>query len=199
MNSITRTWRTWKHSRKFDKVGKHCRFLGRDLMVDGHVELGDNCRFREYVILRTHKNGKIIFGNHSGCSFNCIIEAEQLVQIGNETAITEFCVIRDTNHLVYGTDTHWVYAPHITKPVIIGNNVMVGSRTYIHPGVTIGDGAIIGVGSILLEDTQVGPLEIWAGAPAKRIAHRTEGVPEEKLKAMRALIEKQGLRKGRYE
>jgi len=198
MRKLLRKWYTWKHGRKFAKMGSHCRFTGKDLEVRGHVELGNACRFRNHVILRTHANGKIIFANHSGCSYFCIIEAEELVQIGSGTAITEFCVIRDTNHLVYGTDAHWVYTPHITKPVIIGDEVLIGSRSYIHPGVRIGNGAIIGVGSVVIEDTQVGPYEIWAGTPARKIAHRTEGVPAEKLAEAKALIEKYGVRTHRY-
>jgi len=74
----------------------------------------------------------------------------------------------------------------------------VGSRTYIHPGVTIGDGAIIGVGSVLIEDTQVGPYEIWAGMPAKKIAHRTKDVPPHKLKEAEERIAREGLREFRY-
>ncbi len=199
MRNVVRMLRSWRHGLKFAKKGRHNRFQGRELVIEGHVEVGSNCRFRDHVIMRTSGKGKIIFGNHSGCSYYCILEAEELIQIGNDTAITEFCVIRDTNHMVYGTDHHWVYTPHITKPIIIGNNVFVGSRTYIHPGVRIGDGAIIGVGSVLTEDTQVGPLEIWAGAPARKIAHRTEGVPPHKLKEAQELIAKYGLKKGRYQ
>ncbi len=199
MRKIWRRIRSWRHSLKLVKHGKDCRFQGAEFVVEGNVEVGDYCRFRDHVILRTHKKGKIVFGNHSGCSYFVVLEAENLIQIGNDTAITEFCVIRDTNHMIYGTDKHWDYTPHITKPIIIGSGVLVGSRTYIHPGVTIGDGAIIGVNSVLIEDTKVGPYEIWAGSPARRIAHRTEGVPPEKLKEAQELIEKHGLRTGRYE
>ncbi len=199
MSSLLQRVRSWRHGLKFAKKGKHCRFQGRKLEIDGHVEVGNHCRFRDHVILRTHGNGKIIFANHSGCSYFCYIEAEELVQIGSNTAITEFCVIRDTNHMIYGTDHHWVLTPHITKPIIIGDNAFVGSRTYIHPGVTIGDGAIIGVGSVLIEDTQVGPYEIWAGMPAKKIAHRTQDVPPHKLKEAQERIAQEGLRQFRYE
>lgn len=198
MKRLVRAWRTWWHGRKFARKGKHCRFQGRFLLVDGHVEVGDHTRFRENVILRTHGEGRIIIGNHSMCGFYTIIESSGQVRIGDETAITEFCVIRDTNHVFYGTDAHWAATPHITKPVTIGNKVLLGARTYVHPGVTIGDGAIIGVGSVLAEDTRVGPLEIWAGVPARKLGHRTEGVPEDKLREAQELLAKHGVRKFRY-
>jgi acetyltransferase-like isoleucine patch superfamily enzyme len=54
-----------------------------------------------------------------------------------------------------------------TKPVIIGNNVFIGGFTIILKGVNIGNGAIIGAGSVVSKDIPQG--EIWAGNPAKFI------------------------------
>lgn len=196
MNAVLRMVRTWRHSRKFAKLGKHCRFPGKYLHVDGHVELGDHCRFRDNVILRTHGNGKIVFGDRSGASFYCIIEATSLVQIGSFTGIAEFTVIRDTDHLVYGTAEHWRYTPQISKPVIIGENCLIGSRVYIGPGVTIGDGAVIAPGSVITRD--IGAYEIWAGYPARKVAHRTENVPEARMRQFRELIAQYGFKEDRY-
>jgi len=196
MSSVMRMWRTWRHSRKFAHVGKQCRFPGKNMLVDGHVEVGDYCRFRDNVILRTHGDGKITFGDRSGLSFYVIIEATQLVQIGSLTGIAEFTVIRDTDHLVYGTTEHWRYTPQIAKPVVIGNECLIGSRCYIGPGVTIGDGAVIAPGSIVTRD--VGPYEIWAGYPARKVAHRTENVPEARMRQFRELVAQYGFKEDRY-
>ncbi len=196
MNGIARTWRTWKHGRKFAKKGKGCRFPGKYLEVDGHVELGDYCRFRNNVILRTHGDGKIIFGDRCGCSYYCIIEATSLVQIGSYTAMAEFTVIRDTDHLVLGTDVHWRHTPQIARPVIIGESCMIGSRCYISPGVTIGDGAVLAQGSVVTKD--IGPYEIWGGMPARFIAHRTKNVSPERLKRTQRLLKQFGIRGDRH-
>ena len=53
---------------------------------------------------------------------------------------------------------------------VIGNDVWIGSKCLIKGGVTIGDGAIIGMGSVVTHD--VPPYEIWAGNPAKCIRKR---------------------------
>jgi len=196
MSKFSDAWNTLRHGHKFAKKGKGCLFPGRNLVVRGHVELGDYCRFRDNVILRAHKGGKIVFGNRSGASFYCIIEATKLVQIGDGTGIAEFAVIRDTNHLVVGTDVNWRITPLIAEPIIIGSNCFIGSRCYIMPGVTIGDGAVIHAGSIVTKD--VGPYEIWAGSPARFAAHRTKNVPPSKLKQVRELIEKYGIKEDRY-
>lgn len=192
MNKLSQAYYTWKHGRKFAKRGKGCIFPVKNLVVKGHVEVGGHCRFRENVILRTHREGKIIFGTRSGASYYCIFEATRLIQIGDGTGIAEFTVIRDTNHLVYGTDAHWRVTPLIAEPIIIGNNCFIGSRCYIMPGVTIGDGAVIHAGSIVTKN--VGSYEIWAGAPARFAAHRTKNVPPSKLKQTQELIAKYGIK-----
>lgn len=196
MRGVIGLWRTWKHGRKFVKKGKGCEFPMKYFEVDGHVELGDFCRFRNNVILRTHGEGKIIFGNRSGCGYYVIIEANCLVQIGNFTGIGEFSVIRDSNHTVYGTEQFWRLTPLVSKPVIIGNECLIGSRVYISPGVTIGDGAVVDVGSVVTRD--IGPYEIWSGVPARRVAHRLKGVPESRLRIAQEMMAKYGFNKDRY-
>ena len=52
----------------------------------------------------------------------------------------------------------------------IGNDVWIGNNCLIKGGVKIGDGAIIGMGSVLTKD--VPPYEIWAGNPARLIRKR---------------------------
>ena len=196
MGVIGKAWRTWHYGRQFAKRGKKFRFSGQYMEIRGNVEIGDNCKFYNNVILRTHGDGRIVMADRTGCSWNVIIDATELIQIGTFTGIAENTVIRDTNHLVYGTADHWRYTPHITAPVIIGENCMIGSGVYIGPGVTIGDGAVIGHGSTVTKD--VGALEIWAGAPARLVAHRTKNVSEKILKRNLELVDAYGVRRDRY-
>ena len=65
------------------------------------------------------------------------------------------------------------------KKTNIGNDVWIGSRCLIKGGVSIGDGAVIGMGSVVTHD--VPPYEIWAGNPAKRIKNRFDDETAEKL------------------
>jgi acetyltransferase-like isoleucine patch superfamily enzyme len=57
----------------------------------------------------------------------------------------------------------------LTAPVRIGSRVTVGLMAVILPGCVIGDGAVIAAGSVLSKGAQVGPGEIWAGVPARRV------------------------------
>jgi maltose O-acetyltransferase len=49
--------------------------------------------------------------------------------------------------------------------VRIGNDVWIGGGAIILPGVTVGDGAVIGAGSVVTRD--VGPGQTVAGNPAR--------------------------------
>ena len=57
-----------------------------------------------------------------------------------------------------------------TMQVIIEDDVWIGARSVILPGVKIGTGSIIGVGSIVTKDIE--PFSIVAGVPAKLIKKR---------------------------
>lgn len=50
------------------------------------------------------------------------------------------------------------------KPVTIGRGVWIASRAIICPGVTIGDNAVIGAGSVVIRNIKAN--EFWAGSPA---------------------------------
>ena len=192
MNSFVRVWRNLKHRHKFVHVGKGCSFTGHTLEVEGHVELGHHVRIREGCVLRTRGKGKIIFGDRGGCSWYCVLEANNLIQIGNYVGIAEFTVLRDTNHAIFGTDEHWRQTPHITEPIIIEDSCLIGSRCYIGPGVHIGMGAVVAPGSIVTRS--IGAYEVWAGAPARCVGHRTKNVSPSRQRLFQELLDKYGLK-----
>lgn len=196
MNSLVRIWRQWNHSRKFVKCGKNCSFRGRFLEIDGHVEAGDHCKIRNNVIMRTNDGGKIILGTYAGISYNCYFEARTVIKIGRFTGIAEFTVIRDTNHAVIGTADHWRLTPYISQPIVVGDACMISSNCYIAPGVAIGDGAVIAQHSVVTRD--IGPFEVWAGNPARKVAHRTKGLPESMQTRYNEMLDKFGLRTNRH-
>lgn len=69
------------------------------------------------------------------------------------------------------------------KKTIIGNDVWLGLRVFVKAGVTIGDGSIVGMGSIVTKD--IPPYEIWAGNPARKIKDRFDDETKEKLLSLK--------------
>ncbi|HVT75081.1 MAG TPA: acyltransferase, partial [Candidatus Paceibacterota bacterium] len=58
-------------------------------------------------------------------------------------------------------------APVKTGDVRIGRNVWIGMRSVVSPGVSIGDGAIVGAMSFVSKD--IPAFEMWGGVPARKI------------------------------
>lgn len=74
---------------------------------------------------------------------------------------------RDIGQYYQGMNAHDI--PMKEYYTTIGDNVQIGMRAMIMPGVTIGDGAVIGANSIVTKD--VPPYAIVAGQPAKVIRY----------------------------
>ena len=99
------------------------------------------------------------------------------VKIGKYCAIGWDVKILSSNHNVecinlsialqekLGCDTF-----EIAKDVVVGNNVWIGDSVIILPGVNIGNGCIIGAGSVVTKD--IPDYAIVAGNPAKLIRYR---------------------------
>lgn len=69
-----------------------------------------------------------------------------------------------------------------SEKVIIGNDVWIGECAYIMPGITIGDGAVIGAHAVVTRDVE--PYTVVAGVPAREIRKRFD---EETIKELTAL------------
>lgn len=69
------------------------------------------------------------------------------------------------------------------KRTIIGNDVWIGTRVIVMQGLTIGNGAVIGAGSVVTKD--VPPYAIVVGAPAKIIKYRFDDETINKLQRIK--------------
>lgn len=95
---------------------------------------------------------------NEGCQITCASH----IEIGSDGAIGRDVVIRDYDGHTIETKEY-----KIAKPIRIGNHVWIGNRAMILKGVTIGDGAIVAAGSIVIKD--VPAHAVVAGIPAKVI------------------------------
>lgn len=108
-------------------------------------------------------------GNNSGIGVNAHFYGK--VIIGDNVMIAPDCVIYVRNHESSRLDIPMCKQGSTEeRPVVIGNDVWIGGRVIILPGVKIGDGAIVGAGSVVTRD--VSEYDIVAGNPARVIKNR---------------------------
>ena len=108
-------------------------------------------------------------GNNSEIGINCKLQPG--VSIGDNLMMEPECLFYTSNHRIESTDIPMNKQGYDgLNPIIIGNDVWIGARVIILPGVQIGDGAVIGAGSVVTHD--VNPYSVVAGNPAKLIRMR---------------------------
>ena len=124
------------------------RECGRNVNVQNRARFGHN----------------LIIGHDSGLGENCRIGAG--VKIGNNVMMGPDVIICTQNHKY----TRETYEGFVRRPVVIGDNVWIGYRVIILPGVTIGRNAIIGAGAVVTKD--IPAYAIAGGVPAKVLKMR---------------------------
>ena len=157
------------HGVHFSKIGM--------LHSPEYIHVGHQTGFGKDLFLTAWKRGGKIstpylkIGSHCNIgAYNHITCANKLV-IGNCCLTGKWVTITDNSH--GGTDVDSLRTapdkrPITSKgPVIIGDNVWIGDKATILPGVTIGDGAEIAANAVVTKD--VPAYSVVAGNPAKVI------------------------------
>lgn len=116
------------------------------------------------------KGTGIKIGDGSGVGVNCSIHGP--LTIGENVMMGPDVVILTSNHNFAKIDIPMSKQGFSLKPVVIGNDVWIGTRSIILPGVNIGNGAIIGAGAVVTKD--IPDYAIVGGVPARVIRFRNQ-------------------------
>jgi len=138
----------------------------------GRIVLGEGVEIwsdKVCVHLSTGVHGNIEIGRGSLLNQGVTLHAEQHIHLGRDALIGEHVAIHDTNFHPVSPD-----AGVRTSRVWLGDNVWVGHRAVILAGVTIGDHAVVGAGSVVTRD--VPARSVVAGVPAQVV--RTFSCPD---------------------
>lgn len=149
------------------------------LLGENRIRIGDNTRIERGCVLTAWKQ-TADGGQHN-----------PLIQIGCNCSIGEYNHITSTNNIKIGDNLltgRWVtitdnshgntnfesliespiMRPVVSKgPVVIGNNVWIGDKATILPGVNIGDGVVVAANSVVTKD--IPSYSVVGGNPAKII------------------------------
>jgi acetyltransferase-like isoleucine patch superfamily enzyme len=144
-------------------MGKGDLILGDHVTVDGKCNFLFSSRYKEHPMLEV--------GNHSYIGHDCSFTVGKRITIGQSCLISVGVIMFDSSgHPTDPADrlVRLPPKPEEVRPIEIGNNVWIGMRAMIHPGVKIGEGSIVSANSVVR--TEVLPYTIVAGNPAQKVA-----------------------------
>ncbi len=151
--------------RNVSRVGRGVRALHRpNIENDGYLAIGDNTLLRSLnvpVELACGPGAKLSIGADCFINYGVSIGCTEAITIGDRCRIGPYVMIVDTNfHDLYDRALR-----PMPKAVLIENDVWLGAKATVLPGVTIGRGAVVGTGAVVTHD--VSPFSVVAGVPAK--------------------------------
>lgn len=140
-----------------------------------------NFWLRKLLGMKIHKSSIIKSNVYFGSGKTLSVGANST--LGDNSTFDQNIIIKDDvvmgPEVMFITNDHDHSDPEILirlsgsvecRPIIVENNVWIGARCIILPGVTIGEGAIIAAGSIVTKN--INSYSIVGGSPAKIIKNR---------------------------
>jgi maltose O-acetyltransferase len=137
----------------------------------GEIRLGKNFAVFSYlakVQLYAGPGGKLTIGDDSFVNNGTILSATTEIRIGDRVNIAPHCVLIDNDF--HGTADR--NAAPKTAPIVLEDDVWLGTRVTVLKGVTIGRGSVIASGSVVTKDIPPGVL---AGGVPARVIKRLDG------------------------
>lgn len=133
---------------------------------------GKDVDFEPGMLIRNP--GRVSIGN--GCTFSSfvVLDGHDTITIGDNCLFALRVTVSTATHDYTRSPMKNVT---MTKPVVIGSDVWFGVGATVLPGITIGDGAVVGAHALVTRD--VPPYAIVVGVPAKIVRYRERPGREE--------------------
>ena len=131
--------------------------------IGNNVVIGENSII--YPGVKIWAPWNINLGNECGIANGVILYSQDKISIGVRAVVSQGA------HLCAGTHDYRKRGfPLTTAPINIGDNAWIAAEVFIHPGITIGAGSVIGARSVV--NKNMPPWTICAGHPCKPLKQR---------------------------
>lgn len=149
------------------------------------IRIGRNCLIEGTLVTETN-DSKIVVADNVFIGGGSLLECIVSITIQDDVLISHGCTLADSNNhsvsfsirqrdLADWKRGHHDWSRTESSPIVISRGAWIGMKAIVLKGVTIGEGAIVGAGSVVTKD--VPPWTIVAGNPARIIR---EIPPEER-------------------
>jgi len=156
--------------------------IGRDVTIGtavtlkatdgGRIVLGDRVSISKGAVL-VAKRGRLLVGPDGFIGEGAVLVARELLEVGADALIAEHVTVRDQDHGMRDPDRPMRSQEYTTAPIVIGDDVWLGSKSVVLKGVSIGRGAVVGAGAVVTRSLPSGVVAV--GVPARVIGSRLGG------------------------
>jgi len=129
---------------------------------------GAHPRARPYPGARVWSPGNLTLGEHATLADGVEVYCVERITIGAGTTVSQHSYLCGATH-----DSDDPAFPLVPMPITIGQRVWIAADVFVGPGVTIGDGAVVGARSSVFRDIE--PWTVNAGSPSKALRKRGFG------------------------
>jgi len=137
------------------------------------ITLGNQLVINNYITLLADGNGFISFGSNVFIGDYSVIRATKAsIEIGSHTMLAQGVKLISTNHY-YKSKDMLIYEQDIDtekKGIKIGEDCWLGVGAVVLPGVSIGNGVVVGANAVVTKN--VPDYAVVVGIPAKIVSYR---------------------------
>lgn len=147
-------------------VGSRVTFQNRVRLQawGGSIVLGDSVQVRDACEMKS--KGALTVGARSLIGRNATLHCDTSITVGACVGLAERVTVADSDHVHDGSATFFMEQPVIADPVVIGDNVFLGTNVTVLRGCRIG-AACVGAANAVLTGGDYPPSHLLVGAPAK--------------------------------
>ena len=135
------------------------------------VVFGKNVKLGNQNIV-TARGGRILLGNSFSANDRVILNADigGTISFGDNCLVGPGCIFRTANHKFDNPNKLIRDQGHEISDIKVGNDVWFGSNVVVLPGVSLGNGCVIGAGTVITKSFD--DFVILAGVPARVVGSR---------------------------
>lgn len=143
------------------------------LVLHPHTfEIGDAVFIGNQSFLQGRHDGRCVIGAHTWIGPQSYFDCRDM-EFGEYVGWGPGAKVLGSEHTGDPANVPIIQTDLVIKPVRVASGADIGVNAVLLPGVTVGEGAIIGAGAVVPRDTNVPPYAIYAGVPAKLLRYRT--------------------------
>ncbi len=156
------------------KFGRNCQFDRFRANSPQNIQIGDRTTIKHDVDIlyvgSAVDHPRIKIGSDCYIGQRVLLNCTDEVVIGDHVMIASGCQLVDCDHTFETRLIPIGRQPGKALPITLARDVWLGANVVVLRGVSIGEGAIVGAGSIVTRS--IPSWEIWAGVPARKIGAR---------------------------